>query len=481
MQSWNRYPALYYGLAVATGISCFYLFFPPLLLGLLGGKHVRTIGFYIIVLASVLNTYIHYNVPFSNFKVDGYGYYQCKRIRHTVSLDKGGLNYQGVLKCFIVDEKSYYNIPCYITIDNHKTRPRGDKDYIVTGRLIEIGHGLYRMKVKEWIPVEKTYNLSEIRFCLKEKLRYFLKKQIKDSISYAFFASLGTGEIENRLISTQFAKAGLNHTLAISGFHYTYLIIVLSSFLGFFFHKRTVCYFLILFISIYFFFIGETPSLNRAWIASLIYLVGYLLREENSGLNALGLALMGSLILDPMAIFHIGFQMSYLATFAILSIYPALDDLLQKIMPKRKLADVRKMSYLDQHGYILSALVRQMIAITISVNVMTIPLNLLHFHYFPLMALFFNLFFPFGITISLVGLMLGVALPYVGPYILWIVEKYSKVLLDMVFYGMGRLEVGLWVGDMSGAIAYLLVMAFIGVGFFVDEMRYRLTLKRRMV
>ena len=239
----------------------------------------------------------------------------------------------------------------------------------------------------------------------------------------------------------------------------------MGAFLHLFLSKRKTCYILLVIVSLYFLFIGETPSLNRAWAAAVIYLVGYLLKEPVSGLNSLGVALIFSLILDPFALKEIGFQLSYLATFAILAIYPTIEGALQAIFPKRNSFKI---------SFILSAFCRNILAITLAVNLATAPLLLYHFNYFPLPTLFFNLFFPLAITPCMIALILSL-LPLIGPYILQLTELYTNPLLDTLFFALPTFESGIWSSYFSTDLLFALLLSTLLLGLFLDEKRYLLT------
>ncbi len=387
----------------------------------------------------------------------GVGYYQLTKIRKF----ENSFGYYGKMKCFVSEEGIYYDLPCTFF---RKDLLSPGSDYLIKGSLKPNSHGLYGLFPSSFTPLPYTKNLSHLRFKLKEKFRSHLKHHIKDQTCYSFLASLGTGEIESKLLSAQFSKCGLTHTLAISGFHYTWLIFILGAFLNLFFSKRSTCYFLLVIVTLYFLFIGETPSLNRAWLAAIICLVGYLIKEPVNGLNSLGVAVIISLILNPFAIFEIGFQLSYLATFGILALFPSIEFHLRKIFPKRDTFQI---------GYFLSAFCRNTFALTLGVNLATIPLLLYHFHYFPIISLFFNLFFPIAITLPMIGLILS-PIPAIGTPLLFLTELYTTPLLNTVFYGASFLESGIWVDHIPFDLLAAFLLGTLLLGLYLEGLRYKI-------
>ena len=145
----------------------------------------------------------------------------------------------------------------------------------------------------------------------------------------------------------------------------------------------------------------------RAWLTILVAMCGYLLNKRGSALNSLGIAMLVVLAYDPILCNHIGFQLSFLATAAILMLFNGIDHSLKYTFFKRPLSEVIQMNGLNQHGYLLLNYCRQGIALSLAVNLATLPLLLFYFHKFSLMSLIYNLFFPFLVSLSMVMLILG--------------------------------------------------------------------------
>ncbi|MBS0585051.1 MAG: ComEC/Rec2 family competence protein [Verrucomicrobia bacterium] len=468
MRFCKRCPALYYAIGALSGISLSYGFWPPLFLSLLSWHPIRFCGYLLIALASFLSA-LSGKAPHPKETLSGEGLFSVYKIRED---ERGGHIYYGKLTGFQTAKELYFDIPASFWIKKNEERLPANTDFFLKGTLIFEEKSSYRLLVKNLIPVEKSYSLSELRFSLKQKIRAFLLAHTKNPFVYAFFVSLVTGEQENPILGYQFSRVGLSHTLALSGFHYTYLIFALSFLLRLFFYKRLSIYFLIIFISLYFLFIGETPSLSRAWLAALIYLLGFLLRRESFGLNALGVGLLVSSILDPKAPLQIGYQLTYFATFALFTFYPYIEDKLRYLLPKRPFETLSLMSPLHQHGYILSSLIRESLALTIAVNLATMPLVIYHFQIFPLASFLYNLFFVYALIPSMAGLFLSFLLLPLAPWILSWTELYAKFFLDIVFYTSPTLASALIIKDLPALTAALLILFLIPIGIYLEERKF---------
>jgi competence protein ComEC len=165
---------------------------------------------------------------------------------------------------------------------------------------------------------------------------------------------------------------------------------------------------------IYFVFLGLSPSVLRAFIMITLYVVGLLLKRRSDPLNLLGIALFIELLIDPLTIAHIGFQLSFLATLGILLFHSHVNRLLQPLLPMRKFSTLKQLPLLDQHGYLLAALIRNALALNLAVHFSTLPAMLYIFHAFPLLSLPFNLFFTPLLGISMMLLPFGLLIPPIG-------------------------------------------------------------------
>ena len=201
--------------------------------------------------------------------------------------------------------------------------------------------------------------------------------------------------------------------MAISGFHFALIAVFFGALLRTVFSYRSASVVLLFLLSSYCFFLGNSPSVQRAWLAILIVLSGRLFNLRTSALNALGVGLCVEIVLDPLVVLHMGFQLSFPCTLAILMLYPIASHVCNYLLPQRTFPDVVQMPLLDQHGCVLASLLRQTLAITLAVQIASLPVLLFLFHRFPLLSLVYNFFFPLWASISM--LLLCCALLFALP------------------------------------------------------------------
>jgi competence protein ComEC len=260
-------------------------------------------------------------------------------------------------------------------------------------------------------------------------------------LAATFLAGIATGNFDDRRMQFEFSRFGLQHIMAISGFHFAIIACILGCLLRLVVPHKIAIISLIFLVSSYFVILGPTPSVMRAWLTILVALSGYLISKRGSALNSLGVAMLIVLAYDPHLCCHIGFQLSFLATAAILMLFNGIDQGLKYVFFQRPLSEVITMNRLNQHGYLILSCCRQGIALSLAVNLTTLPLLLYYFHKFSLMSLVYNLFFPFLVSLSMVMLILGlvgsIVFSPLGQIIHHINDFYTGFMLDYI-YNMPR-------------------------------------------
>ncbi len=318
------------------------------------------------------------------------------------------LAYQGVVYKMETSEKILpMHIPCTLYAPKNYPKPKGDCDYTVTGT-IDKKHEKYIFKAdknKPWTPLAHTFSFASWRHKTKCAVRSYLKSCIPDKNSFHLLAALATGTVEDRMLSFTFTQTGLRHLLAISGFHFALIAGLLHLCFKVLFPRKWATCLLLIVIGLYFFFIGNSPSVQRAWIAISLLLLGRLFNLKTPALNALGIALIIEVLIDPRQITTCSFLLSFVATCAILLLYHPFETIMQHLLPKRTTSDILSMKH--KWGYAFTCWLRKTLALNLCVHTATIPLVLCIFHAFSPASLIYNLFFPIGIAIAMTLLLIA--------------------------------------------------------------------------
>ena len=133
-------------------------------------------------------------------------------------------------------------------------------------------------------------------------------------------------------IRDRFIKAGLAHILAASGFHVSLLLAVVLKATNRLSEKSQF----LIGISSLIIYVGLTglqPSVIRATLMGVGALVGLLLDRKVIPLGSLLLAATILLLFNPLWIWDLGFQLSFLATFGLIVTVPAITKRLDWLPP----------------------------------------------------------------------------------------------------------------------------------------------------
>jgi len=423
---WKKSPALCLGLQFLLGIAFastkdpFLIFIAILLLlpFVLQKMQARS---WICVLSCLLGAiYGHYhNGKVCNISepINGYAVFSPSSVQLQRSHFHSSYVYKGELQYFSSDEgQTLTQLPCRLYAPSGSDRPLASSSYFLKGVLNRVdSHGADFVPEGAWQKVDNTYSFAEMRFKAKKAFQKFVNNELPNKKVASFLYALCSGEVEDKMMSYEFSKLGLQHILAVSGFHFA----LIALFIGFIVKKilpeKAALIFLIVSLSLYFFFLGNSPSVFRAWIAITLWALGRLLNKKTSGLNTLGVCLLTELLYSPGCIFHLGFQLSFLCTAAILLCTPITMKWMEGLFPKRSPNELLKLPKPDRIGYLGCCFFRSALAITIAVHIVSIPVCLYYFHTFPLLSLVYNLFFPLLTGLSMFSFMSASLLTFFLP------------------------------------------------------------------
>ncbi len=198
-------------------------------------------------------------------------------------------------------------------------------------------------------------------------------------------------EIDNK--RSVMTKAGLSHLLAVSGLHVGLLTLIMLSILNSFIPKRDISRIIIMILLIIYAAICLwAPSITRAAIMIILFLLAKMLQRKPIANNILFTSLIITTAINPNQLFSVGLQMSYLAVFVLLNILPKFKFI------KINKQDIVAMS--KSKRIINGALI--LICTSFILNVFLAPLTAYNFHQFG-----FN-----GIAGNLLGIpLIGIILP----------------------------------------------------------------------
>jgi len=184
-----------------------------------------------------------------------------------------------------------------------------------------------------------------------------------------------------------YKNAGAVHILALSGLHIGVILLLLQFILkplGLLPKGKTLKLLVIVLLLWGFAFLaGFSASIIRAVTMFTFVAYALYLNRPTNMFNILALSMFFILLINPMLLFQVGFQMSYAAVFAIAWIYPLLHKFWN---PK---------TFILQKSW-------QLLSISIATQLGVLPISLFYFHQFPGLFFVSNL-----LIIPFLGLILG--------------------------------------------------------------------------
>ncbi|GFZ80934.1 competence protein ComEC [Aquaticitalea lipolytica] len=184
-----------------------------------------------------------------------------------------------------------------------------------------------------------------------------------------------------------YASAGAIHILAVSGLHVGIIFLILNFCLKPIERLKNGKYIkitiVVLLLWCFAVIAGLRPSVTRAVTMFTVIAIAMNLKRPSNIYNTLAISMFFLLLFKPLLLFDVGFQMSYIAVLAIVSIQPLI---IKVWTPKYKLVN-----------YFWN-----IFTVTIAAQIGVLPISLYYFHQFP------GLFFVSNLVIlPFLGLILG--------------------------------------------------------------------------
>ena len=409
---WSRSPALFYALFLYLGavaaLSWHIALLVPFALLLVYKSQEQKWRLLLGVLASGLfylfaSSSVVYPPTWAD-SIEGVATFECTDMVHEARYGRSYCKFKINLLSFEASDNSFYakNVPCKFVWNNPGSRPSADTRYFATATLHE-HEGNWTLKLAKDAFLQKldsTYSLVEWRLWAKSRVKLLLATYLPPGQTRAFLEGVLIGEFHDPYLSASLARFGLQHITVVSGFHFSLIAIILAAFFRLILPWKFTNICLLIAITAYLLFIGPSPSVLRAWISVSIMFLGKILERTSNGMNCLGLGLITVLVWDPACVFQLGFSLSFLATFAILLLYPLVDHTIRMCFPKRSAHEILKMPFSEQLLFVVLSFFISSLALVISVSILMLPMSLYCFQQFPVMGIIYNCFFPFLVSVA---------------------------------------------------------------------------------
>jgi competence protein ComEC len=241
---------------------------------------------------------------------------------------------------------------------------------------------------------------------------------------------LGLRDAIDHDLLAAYSAAGAIHVLSVSGLHVGVIMVVLVWFFGFLKKQGrwgTAVFLVVLlsFLWLYALVTGMSAPVMRSTFMFSILLVAQTLQRKKNGLNTLSFSAFCLLLYEPLLLFNVGFQLSYLAVIGMILIQPKLNPLIQ--IDKQKNAA----SWLADRLW-------KVTTVAVAAQIATLPLTIYYFHQFPNYFLLAN---PIVILLSSVALIAGLVFLALAPILQYFAWHYlAKICAQILEWCISTLN-----------------------------------------
>jgi len=192
--------------------------------------------------------------------------------------------------------------------------------------------------------------ISYLRRLLRQKIeKHFSSSQLSAQGIILEALLLGERGRMDSSITRSFQEAGIYHLFAISGAHIAIISFFLFSFFKLFRIPERVSYLLLIgFLIFYAFLVEGRPSVMRATIMTVAFLLGKIIWSRVNLLNTISISAFFLLLANPYQLFQVGFQLTFAATLSIILFFPRIIKFFPRL-PLR-LSDIFVLSLTAQLG-----------------------------------------------------------------------------------------------------------------------------------
>lgn len=282
--------------------------------------------------------------------------------------------------------------------------------------------------------------------------------------SYAVLAAMTLGDkssLSDRL-KEDYSVSGASHILALSGLHLGIIYAILS--LIFLRRRWQIASQVLILLAIwtYVFIVGMSASVVRSAVMITVYSFVSLLNRNKMSLNTLAVAAVVILIVNPLYLYDVGFQMSFAAVFFIILFYrPVLN-----LMPGCVM------------GIPVIRQIWQMMSVSLAAQIGVAPLIAFYFGRFSCYFLLTNIIVVPAATIILYGAVLMAALSFV-PYLQTLLSALLLKVVVLLNSGVsfvaelpGASIDGIAIGLLQLVLIYVAIFSFSVLVVYAKKMMW---------
>jgi competence protein ComEC len=309
----------------------------------------------------------------------------------------------------------------------------------------------------------KKITLRTIAFNIRTQLIQKYRRAGIPPNEFAVLTALTLGD-KNYLSSElqqSFAASGAMHVLAVSGLHVGIIYMIINMmFTPLAYLRRGKILktpILILLLWAYAFISGLSPSVMRACTMFTFVIIGNGLGRKTNIYNTLSLSAFILMCINPQIIYEIGFQLSYLAVFAIVYFQPRIANMLHF---KNKI-----LKYLWE-----------LFAVSLAAQIGTFVISIYYFHQFPVYFWISNYIVIPSATLLLYGALLFFifsGIPAISDIIAKILALITKIMnqsVEAIEQLPGSVISNIWIDKITMILLFAIIVASI---FMISKKQFK--------
>ena len=319
-----------------------------------------------------------------------------------------------------------------------------------------VGVGNWKRLEPSWQGIPSSWRLRLHFLCYRHKLLDRYRQMGANDDQYAVLAAMTLGDKSamNSELREVYSVSGASHVLALSGLHLGIIYMLLSLLVV---NRRLRLLSQVVIVTAIWAFallVGLPSSLVRAAVMISAYALLSLAGRNRMSVNALALAALCILMVNPDSLYDVGFQLSFLAMLAILLLMPLADGL----VPRYRLQDHPLLRWLWG-----------LTTVSVAAQMGVAPLVAYYFGRFPTWFLLTNFIVIPATTLILCLVLASLLLPVMGSALLWAVGSLNAVLAFMaVSLPCASIE-GLHPSVLQTAMVYVIIVSVYFILIRYDE------------
>lgn len=281
-------------------------------------------------------------------------------------------------------------------------------------------YAAYLARYGVWLVMDKphielvaaaSWSFKGALFAFKERLDVCIKElYFEPEASFAVGLLLGSRAGMPKELSEAFQQVGLTHVVAISGYNISLLISLMFSFF-YFLPLKTRVFVSTVAIGVFVILVGASAAVVRAGVMGLLTLWAMFTGRRSQVFFALVWSAFFMVLSNPyVLLYDVGFQLSFLSTFGLLTLEPWLS---KKIPGK-------------------AGVFKEAFVLSLAAQIATTPLTLFNFGRLSLVSPLANVlaapFLPLAMLFSGLSLLFGSPLAWIAWFPLRAVEQVALIL-----------------------------------------------------